>query len=493
MSSSAPLVPPPLARRPLVRPWALATPVLVLLVALPLLRPLRHPDANSVSDDEAARLATIVAVAEHHRLSLEGLDLGPDVPLPVIGLVRSHDHVYSSQPPTMAVILAGPYWILGKFFHLTLRDSPVLTAYLLTLIGVTIPVAAAGGLIYKMARVFDLRRPVRCALAAGVVFGGGLISYAVVLNAHAPAAALVLGSAAALIYVANSGKPRRNIWWLIAAGACAGLAMALDPPAAVFPGPFLLAIFAMRWPIVRRSAGAGLFLCGLAPPIYLHLALNYPITGDWKPAVLHRELLLARTGSGADLASWGSVGAALAPATGLGVPGANDDEDQPIAMATGWAALVRPSLRLFGAVFGDHGLLSHFPVLGLGLLGLMRVVRQNWPGIVKGLAVACAAGAAAVVIGYCFSRADVRGAMFANRWFVVFLPLVMFWAGAWLRGKHRAMTWGAAAVLLLFSTAVSLVGAADPMPRGGYDGYTALAALDRLRPPVSAATTAAAR
>ena len=32
-------------KRPLDRPWALLTPVVVLLVALPLLRPLRHPDA----------------------------------------------------------------------------------------------------------------------------------------------------------------------------------------------------------------------------------------------------------------------------------------------------------------------------------------------------------------------------------------------------------------------------------------------------------------
>jgi hypothetical protein len=84
--------------RPLVRPWALAAPILVLLTALPLLRPLRHPDANSVSDDEASRLATIAAVSEHHRLSLEGLDLGPDVPLPATGLIRAGAHRLFADP-----------------------------------------------------------------------------------------------------------------------------------------------------------------------------------------------------------------------------------------------------------------------------------------------------------------------------------------------------------------------------------------------------------
>jgi hypothetical protein len=45
--------------RPVVRPWAMAAPILVLVIALPMLRPLRHP-AN-LSDDEALRLATIWA------------------------------------------------------------------------------------------------------------------------------------------------------------------------------------------------------------------------------------------------------------------------------------------------------------------------------------------------------------------------------------------------------------------------------------------------
>src|SRR2546428_299657 len=42
--------------KPHVRPWALSAPILVLLVCLPLLRPLRHPDPRDVSDDELARL-----------------------------------------------------------------------------------------------------------------------------------------------------------------------------------------------------------------------------------------------------------------------------------------------------------------------------------------------------------------------------------------------------------------------------------------------------
>jgi len=62
----------------------------------------------------------------------------------------------------------------------------------------------------------------------------------------------------------------------------------------------------------------------------------------------------------------------------------------------------------------------------------------------------------------------------------VFLPILLFWAGAWLRRPHRPLIWAAAALLLAFSIIVSLIGTTDPMPRDGYNGYTALAAWHNM-------------
>jgi hypothetical protein len=56
----------------MVRPWALFGPVVVLVVALPLLRPLRHPDPGAMSDEEMSRLATVQAIAEHGTLAIDG-------------------------------------------------------------------------------------------------------------------------------------------------------------------------------------------------------------------------------------------------------------------------------------------------------------------------------------------------------------------------------------------------------------------------------------
>jgi hypothetical protein len=70
--------------------------------------------------------------------------------------------------------------------------------------------------------------------------------------------------------------------------------------------------------------------------------------------------------------------------------------------------------------------------------------------------------------------------MYAARWFVVFMPLMLFWAGAWLRKQHRPMSWALAGLLLIFSLAVAVLGMTDPLPRQGYDGYTPAQALGQL-------------
>src|SRR4051794_40326442 len=213
--------------RPKVRPWALAGPIVVLLVALPLLRPLRHPDPREVSADEAARLLTIRAVAEHRTFALD-----PAHASELRTTVIREGRYYSDQPPVLSLLLAGPYWVMTRC-GLSFDQNPALVSYLLTVIGTTLPVAAAAGLLYRMARLFELARPWRMGLSIAIVACSGLLSYAVVLNAHAPAAVLVLGAAASVIHVAGSRQPAKGGGWLAAGGLCAALAAVLDPAAVV--------------------------------------------------------------------------------------------------------------------------------------------------------------------------------------------------------------------------------------------------------------------
>jgi hypothetical protein len=96
------------------------------------------------------------------------------------------------------------------------------------------------------------------------------------------------------------------------------------------------------------------------------------------------------------------------------------------------------------------------------------------------LAGATLGGAIAIILGRCVITTAGPGSMFGPQPFILFLPLVLFWAGAWMRRKHGAIKWSLAACLLLFSMAVTLIGATDPCPRDGYVRYTPLEAAGRL-------------
>jgi hypothetical protein len=463
-----------------LRPWALVAPILVLIVCLPLLRPLRHPD--SISDHEKSRLATIQALAEHGTLEITQSPFMPFAGTARISEPRRgyvDEHRFSHQPPVMSALLAGPYWIIMKL-GLTMDENPVLVPYLLTLLGVTLPVAGAAGMLYRMGRLFELPRKWRMALAVSVIFGSGLVSYAVVLNPHAPAAVLVLCAIACLIHISQVKNPARNGGWLAIAGLCSALAAVIDPGAVLPAMLILLVIPAMRWSASLKIGGVLLYLIGMTPALLLHAVLTVPLTGDILPPAFHPEMLANSSSVPHDARTvhWSEwLTGPMMDSTPAAILVPEDDFPEPST----WVGIILRNInRVLGALLGVHGLLSHFPVLVLGALGIAAVMHRHWPATTKLLAIITAISAATLVILYSLSRPNWRDAMFAARWFILFLPLLLFWAGAWLRRPHHPAVWVTAGCLLLFSCAVSLIGATSPYPPEGFNRYTAADALMRL-------------
>lgn len=436
----------------MVRPWALSAPIFVLLICLPLMRPLRHPDPRMVSDDEQARLATIQALVEQHTFDIRGSEFRT---------TRSHiespdGHWYSDQSPVMAVLLSGPYWVMYRC-GLSFARNPVWAEYLLTLLGVTLPVAFATGLLYRMGRIFELKRPYRAGLALAVAIGSGWISYATVLSAGAAAAALVVMSAACLVQATITNRRAAALTWVSIAGLCAALAATYEVTAVAFLLLLSPVILCMRWSPGRRTAGVAGYAAGALIPVLFYAGINKPITGDLRPGLLHPELR-AQVVEPSDDVARGRDG---------------DEDDDPPAK---WQTIARNIGRFISTFLGSHGLFTHFPVLLLGLVGVSMVMHRHWPATTKVLASVTVIGGLMIVIGYAAVHGDWKDAMFANRWFVVFLPLTLFWAGAWLRRPHGPAAWAVAACLLFFSTGVSLLGATDPQPRQGYERYRYTAA-----------------
>jgi hypothetical protein len=468
--------------RQVVRPWALCAPVVVLLIALPLLRPLRSP--GDASENELTRLAAIQAMGEHDAQAINDSDffgelrrrqadreMEEEAHVPsawssgdaVRGTINVEGKYYSDKPPVMAFLLSWPYALmyrLGWDFH----RNPAGVEYVLTILGVTLPVAGAAGLIYRMGRMFELKRPYRTGLALCVALGSGLISYATVLNPHAPAAALVLSACSCLFHVTVSRHPARGGAWLMIAGLCAAFAGVIDFSAMVFVVLFAGVILTFRWKWSLRLGGVLLYLIGATPALLLHVALTVPVTGDLRPGFLHSEL-----------------GGTPARAT-VASPTAEDLEEG-VRPAAWKVALFRALDRTLGALVGSKGLLSHYPVVIVGLMGLGLVLRRHWPGSTKAMATVTLAGAVAIVGASIILRVDWGQAMFGPRWFIVFLPLMLFWSGAWLRKPHHGASWSVAGVLLVFSRGVSILGAAAPFVESKPGQYTVVAAIQKLAHP----------
>ncbi len=438
--------------RQMVRPWALAVPVLVLIVACPLLRPVLHAHPSQISRDEVTRLATIQAIVEHGTLDLEaaGTRAGP------YGIARAETDGIR-QPPMLAVLLSPTYWLMHRT-GTTMENNAAAVAYVLTLLGVTIPVSIAGGLIYRMGRFFELQRKWRTLLAFVVVFGTGLISYATVLNAHAPAAVLVLAGCAAIIHAAMTSRTR-VVWLFVAlAGLSLALAATIDPPAIIFLPLLIFVVLAFRWPMRFRLLGLGCYAVGAAIPLLAHVLITGTVVDYFLPAELRGEEAVVPSVPVMTLEE------TLAVAVG--------DDEAPLL------SVLRDGLaNLLGALLGSHGILSHFPVLVVGLLGIAAVMHRHWSLATKVFATATAAAALVIVIGCVIWLVDWSDAMFAVRWFIVFTPLLAFWAGAWMRRGHRPATWALVGVLAAFSVVVSLIGATYPLPSQGYHGYTAVSAF----------------
>lgn len=422
-----------LRARQYVRPWALAAPIVVLIIALPLLRPLRRP--MELSMQEATRLAAVQSLVEHHQFMITAANLS------------SHE-----QPdmPVFTLLLAGPYWLLHQMGYRLSRDT-AMVSYLLTVICSTIPAAAVTGLIYRMARVFQLSRPVRLGMAVGVVLCSGLISYATVINPHAPAACFILAAAASLIHVAL--VPKGSGGSLALAGLFSGLAAVIDLSAAPFLFLLPIALLAVRGSISWRIGAILFFIIGAILPVALHEALSDDLI---YPKTVVENL---------------AIGSA-APASG--------DEDQQVEPPSVFDVLGHGVGNFLEALLGPHGLLSHFPVIILAVWGIASILHRHWPVVVKMLAILTLCGALGVIIWVAANNPGDPGQMYASRYFIAFSPLLLFWSGAWLRSKHGAVIWGIAIFLIAFSGVVGVIGAINPYPPNGYERYTPVAAIAQM-------------
>jgi len=449
--------------RPLVRPWALAGPIVVLLICLPLLRPLWSPGV--MSGREAAVLDTA-----HNLLQHRGFALDPAHGYPPEAVVTVNGKLLARDPTAFTAAVATLAWLWGKA-GVTFENNPHLLDYMLTMLISALPTAFGCGLIYRLGRAFDLTRPWRVGLALACVLASGWISYATVLLPHAMAIFLVVAAVTAFVHVSRAEWYRAASLWLIAAGACAAAAAAFDPlalwvlPAVLLGTPFLTKS--------RRGRFAGIVfvLLGATIPIALYVGVNPQATGDLLPPRWHAT---------AYAAAGATPGTVIVPSVG--------DDIEPVDVSV-WVLIGRAINRLLVFTVGSHGIFSHFPVLVIALAGVGTVLRRHWALPLKWLAGATLTALVLVLAYKMIVRVDDVDLDFAAPRLIVLVPVLMLWSGSWVRRPHGPAAWTAATVALVVSIVISLLGMTAPAPPGGYAHYTAAEAAGRLFTPTQTVAT----
>jgi len=137
--------------------------------------------------------------------------------------------LYSSKPPLLAVLGAGPYWLLHRITGWTLGDHPFELGRMLMVVYGLVPLAIFMLFTFRLIDRIGTTDWGRI-WAAGLAAGGTLLNtFAVVFTNHVPAAACTAASAWFAHRIAADGLRSRSSF--AAAGFAAALAAAFELPA----------------------------------------------------------------------------------------------------------------------------------------------------------------------------------------------------------------------------------------------------------------------
>ncbi|MFM7033963.1 MAG: glycosyltransferase family 2 protein [Planctomycetia bacterium] len=191
--------------------------------------------------------------------------------------------LYSSKPPLLALLAAGPYWLLHRITGWTLADHPFELGRLLVVVVGLVPLAAMILFTSRMVETVgttDWGRIWSVALAA---CGTLLTTFAVVFTNHLPAAACTAASGWLVLRIHRDGL--RSWTAFAAAGLAAALAAAFDLPAATWLASalILLAMSDLRRTLVGAVPAAALVAAAA-------LGTNDLVHGHIAPPYAHRTV-----------------------------------------------------------------------------------------------------------------------------------------------------------------------------------------------------------
>jgi len=372
--------------------------------------------------------------------------------------------LYSSKPPLLSVLGAGPYWILHSLTGWTLGDHPFEMGRMLMVLYGLVPLGLTILFTCRLVESTGTTDWGRLWAAAMIACGTLLTTFAVVFTNHVPAAACAAASGWLLQRIRCDGL--RTWAAFTAAGLSAGLAAAFELPALAW----LVAVLA-----VLAAADVRRTILGAVPGALVvaaaFLGTNWLAHGTIAPPYAHRA-------GGRPTAA--EAGAAQGRADRPTPDQWNPDNwyDYQITLSDGrlrksyWRQPQgvdrgEPSALAYAwhVIGGHHGILSLTPAWLLVIPGLMQLGSRRRRHAREGqAAIAAAIGIVSlVVIAFYCSRPQLDrnygGVTCGFRWALWLAPLWVF-AAVPAADSLSTSRWGRGLGLLLLG--ISVVSVAYP-------------------------------
>jgi hypothetical protein len=239
-----------------------------------------------LSANDRSRWATVRALVEPP-LRVDGAPYAIDKVLQqpnwdTIDKVFHDGHYYSSKPPLLATLVAGPYWLIWRTTGATLGTHPYAVGRTLLVLVNVVPLAIWLLLLARLAERMAATDFARVFVVAAAALGTFLTTFAVTLNNHVPAA--VTAGAALYCAVRIWFDDQRRLRYFALAGLLAALAAAEELPALA-----LLAGLgaALAWRAPRQTLLA--YLPAAAVVALAFFATNLIAHGGLRPPYMHRS------------------------------------------------------------------------------------------------------------------------------------------------------------------------------------------------------------
>ncbi len=232
-----------------------------------------------LSANDRSRWCTIRALVEHGTYAIDEVIQEPL--WDTIDMVKHDGHLYSSKPPLLPTLLAGPYWLIHRLTGWTLGDHPFEIGRALLILSCALPWGMFLVLVAIWAERYGQSDFGRLLVVATACFGTLLTTFAVTLTNHLFAAVSVAISVHCLLRLVEKG-PRAGTCFL--AGLSGAFAAACELPALAW-----LAGLAVWIALLDRRQALGAFLPAVLLVAAAFFGTNWAAHGTWRPAYSQRS------------------------------------------------------------------------------------------------------------------------------------------------------------------------------------------------------------